>query len=90
LRQPVLGKKGIPLYYYDKKSRAELDFVFCDGEHLSVVEVKSGNDYRRHAALDNAIRDNPKAFGRKIVLRKGNVEADGDILYLPLFVAALL
>jgi predicted AAA+ superfamily ATPase len=86
----ALAKKGIPLYYYDKKTRAELDFVFNDGGSLSVIEVKSGSEYRRHAALDNAIEDNPKAFKRKIVLCKGNVEATGDVAYLPLYMAMLL
>jgi predicted AAA+ superfamily ATPase len=86
----VFAKKGIPLYYYDKKTRAELDFVFNDGENLSVVEVKSGNDYHRHVALDNAIHDSPKVFGRKIVLCKGNVETDSNILYLPLYMTMLL
>ncbi|MDR1061104.1 MAG: AAA family ATPase, partial [Clostridiales bacterium] len=33
----ALAKKGIPLYYYDKKTRAELDFVFNDGGSLSVI-----------------------------------------------------
>jgi predicted AAA+ superfamily ATPase len=86
----ALAKKGIPLYYYDKKTRTELDFVFNDGGRLSVVEVKSGSEYRRHAALDNAIEDNPKAFKRKIVLCKGNVEVAGDVAYLPLYMAMLL
>jgi len=86
----VLAKKGIPLYYFDKKSRAELDFVFDDRGGLSVIEVKSGNDYRRHTALNNAIENNPGIFKRKIVLCKGNVEAVEKITYLPLYMAMLL
>ncbi|MDR1192615.1 MAG: AAA family ATPase [Peptococcaceae bacterium] len=86
----VLAKKGIPLYYYDKKTRAELDFVFNDGGDLSVIEVKSGSEYRKHIALDNAIQDNPGTFKRKIVLCKGNIEVSGDIAYLPLYMAMLL
>jgi predicted AAA+ superfamily ATPase len=86
----VLAKKGIPLYYYDKKTRAELDFVWNDGGKLSVIEVKSGNEYRKHIALDNAIEDNPNTFKRKIVLCKGNVETTDTVLYLPLYMAMLL
>ena len=65
--QAVLAKKGIPLYYYDKKTRTELDFLWNDGGSLSVIEVKSGSEYRRHIALYNAIEDNPKVFKRKII-----------------------
>jgi len=86
-----LVKRGIPLYYYDKKSRMELDFVFKDKGRLSVIEVKSGSDYRRHAALDNANADNPGKFNRRIVLCKGNVEAaDDGIIYFPLYMAMFL
>jgi len=86
----TLVKQNIPLYYYDKKTRAELDFVWNDGGKLSVIEVKSGNGYRRHIALNNAISDFPNAFNRKIVLCKGNVEVKNDIIYLPLYMAGLL
>jgi len=86
----VLAKKGIPLYYYDKKSRTELDFVFNDGGSLSVIEVKSGSNYHKHAALDNAIEDNLDIFKRKIVLCRGNVEVVDDVVYLPLYMAILL
>jgi predicted AAA+ superfamily ATPase len=86
-----LAKRGIPLYYYDKKARMELDFVFKDDGRLSVIEVKSGSEYRRHAALDNAFADNPGKFKRRIVFCKGNVEiADDGIVYLPLYMTMFL
>jgi predicted AAA+ superfamily ATPase len=85
-----LFKKGIPLYYYDKKTRTELDFVYNDGGKLSVIEVKSGNDYHRHTALSNAIKDKPSTFNRKIVLCKGNVEVKDGITYLPLYMTMFL
>ena len=86
----TLVKKGIPLYYYDKKTQNELDFLFNDGDKLSVIEVKSGNDYHKHVALDNTIADNPKTFKQKFVLCKGNVEVVDGIIYLPLYMAMLL
>ena len=64
----------------------ELDFLFKDDGRLSVIEVKSGNDYRRHTALDNACANNPGKLYRRFVLCKGNVEAaDDGIIYLPLY-----
>jgi predicted AAA+ superfamily ATPase len=86
-----LAKKDMPLRYYDKKSRAELDFVFQDGRGISAIEVKSGKDYKRHAALDNASKDHPGKFIRQIVLSKYNVETDaGGILYYPLYMTMFL
>jgi len=86
-----LAKRSIPLYYYDKKTRMELDFVFKDDGRLSVIEVKSGSDYRRHAALDNAFADNPGKFNRRIVFCKGNVEiADDGTIYLPLYMTMFM
>jgi predicted AAA+ superfamily ATPase len=83
-----LVRRGAPLYYYDKKARAELDFVFKDGAKLSVIEVKSGKDYRRHASLDKAHADNPGTLNRRLVLCGGNVErSPGGVLYLPLYMA---
>ncbi|MDR1765379.1 MAG: hypothetical protein LBR77_04705 [Lachnospiraceae bacterium] len=55
-----------------------------------MVEVKSGNDYRRHPALDHAIEAHPDRFRRKIVLCKGNIEKGEDVTYLPLYMAMLL
>jgi predicted AAA+ superfamily ATPase len=87
----VLVKRGFPLYYYDKKSRMELDFVYKEDGLLSIIEVKSGNEYHRHAALDNAIADHPGKLGRRIVFCKGNVELTKDeIIYLPLYMSMFL
>jgi predicted AAA+ superfamily ATPase len=80
----ALAKKNIPLYYYDKKSRLELDFVFVDNGGLSVVEVKSGKDYKRHASLDHAYKDVQGKLNRRIVLSRYNVEKNTDgIIYYP-------
>ena len=87
----ALAQKGIPLYYYDKKTRMELDFVFKDNNRLSIIEVKSGSEFRRHAALDNASADYPKKFRRRIVLCNSNVEvADNGVIYLPLYMAMMI
>jgi predicted AAA+ superfamily ATPase len=88
----ALKKKGIPLHYYDKKSRQELDFVFRDQNAVSVIEVKSGKENKRHASLDAAASNNGHAkVGRRIVLSKFNVETgEGGVLYLPLYMAMFL
>jgi predicted AAA+ superfamily ATPase len=86
-----LVKRGKRLYYYDKKTRMELDFLITEEGRLSVLEVKSGNEYRRHAALNNAGAENPAKLNRRIVLCKGNVElAQDGIIYLPLYMTIFI
>lgn len=85
-----LAKKGIPLHYYDRKSKQELDFVFREKEKISIIEVKSGNDYRRHPSLNRALDTFRPAIGRAIVLSPFNVAAEGPVTYYPLYMAAFL
>lgn len=85
----TLSAKQIPLHYYDKKSRQELDFVFPENGKISIIEVKSGDNYKRHASLDAAIREHNSEIERAIVLCKGNVAKD-DVLYLPQYMAMFL
>ena len=86
----VLASKGIPLHYYDRKSRQELDFVYPENGKVNIVEVKSGNDYRRHSSLDAATQNFSERIGRSIVLGPCNVEHSGSITYLPLYMAMFL
>ena len=85
----TLAAKQVPLHYYDKKSRQELDFVISENERISIIEVKSGDDYKRHASLNAALKDYAPLIERAIVLCKGNV-AKEDVLYLPLYMAMFL
>jgi len=88
-----LAKKNIPLYYYDHKSRCELDFIIKENKRLSVLEVKSGRSYKKHASLDNVIAadENKDKFERKIVFCKYNISrGESDIIYYPLYMAMFL
>ena len=85
-----LAAQEISLHYYDKKSKLELDFVIPDGDGISIIEVKSGEDYKKHASLNHAILDYADRIHRSIVLSKFNVEVSNGILYLPLYMASLL
>ena len=86
-----LAKKNIPLYYYDKKSRAEIDFVFMEKKDLTVVEVKSGKNHKAHAALDHACGQAGGKIYRRIVLSKYNTETGANgVIYLPLYMAMFL
>jgi len=87
-----LAKKGIPLYYYDHKSRCELDFIFKENGKISILEVKSGKNYKKHASLDNVIQSSDASkFERKIVLCKENIKfGEHGIIYYPLYMAMFL
>lgn len=85
-----LSSKGIPLHYYDKKSRQELDFIIEDNNQITIIEVKSGSDYKRHASLDAAIKANPEKIERSIVFSPYNIESQNDVLYLPLYMSQFL
>lgn len=84
----ALAKKDIPLYYYDKKSRTELDFVFVEDGKLSVIEVKSGKDHKKHTSLDRAPEYAQAELGRRFVLSRYNLERGANgVIYYPLYMA---
>lgn len=81
-----LSAQGHELYYYMTKRRGEVDFV-VDGPQCSAVaiEVKSGSYYHSHAALDHVLETLEYGVNLGIVLSKGNIERDGETLYLPIY-----
>jgi len=86
-----LAKKNIPLYYYDKKGRSELDFVFEESGGLSVIEVKSGKNHKTHASLDRACGEARTQLRRRVVLSRHNTEAGTDgVIYYPLYMTMFL
>ena len=81
---------GFGLHYFNSKRYGEVDFVLQDASRVLPVEVKSGNSWRAHKALDNilAVRewDIPEAY----VLCRGNVCQEGRITYLPLYMSMFI
>lgn len=49
---------GYKLFYYDNRSKGEVDYLIDDYNSLSAVpiEVKSGKDYTVHSALNTLFR----------------------------------
>lgn len=86
----ALTSNSYSLHYYDRKSKQELDFIIEKNNKINIIEVKSGDDYTRHASLDAAIKLYADKIGQSIVLCKSNVYKDKDILYLPLYMAMYL
>lgn len=88
----ALASKGKSLHYYDKKSRKELDFIIEEDGKITIIEVKSGNNYYSHSSMDSAISSFRNSINRSIVLCKGNLEYDKaeGVLYLPLYMTMFL
>lgn len=86
-----LAAQGVELYYYNKKGVGEVDFVMQDhmGD-VSLVEVKSGKDYKRHRAMNNLLDTRNYRFKNAYVMHDGNVSVEGATTYLPIYMAAFL
>ncbi len=78
---------GFSLHYYDSKKHGELDFVLQNGLHIDVAEIKSGNDYKKHAALNKVLAVSEWDIAHAYVFCKGNVERENTITYLPWYMA---
>ena len=83
---------GLDLFYYNSTKRGEVDFVMQNLARgtVSLIEVKSGKDYKRHRALRNLLRINDYEISGAYVLCNGNVEEVDGVLYLPIYMTALL
>ena len=51
------------------------------------MEIKSGRDYKRHAALDKIRQVSEWNARKSLVFCKGNVQSEDGILYLPWYMA---
>ncbi len=85
-----LTARGHALYYYNSKKFGELDFVIEENGKVLPIEIKSGKDYYRHNAMDNAL--NHKEFGldEGYVFCNGNVETVGKVVYFPIYMLMFL
>lgn len=85
-----LKAHGYDLYYFNSKKQGELDFVIERGGDVLPIEIKSGKDYHRHAALDNVMENRDYAIPTAFVFQNDNVRADGRIVYLPIYMLMFL
>lgn len=81
---------GIVPYFYNNKRRGEVDFVISIGGKVIPVEVKSGKDYTKHAALMNLLTDYSNNLSEAIVFSNENFESKGKITYAPIYMVMFL
>ena len=85
-----LKAHGYDLYYFNSKKQGELDFVIERGGDVLPIEIKSGKDYQRHAALDNVMENRDYAIPTAFVFQNDNIRVDGRIVYLPIYMLMFL
>ena len=85
-----LDAHGFKLHYFNAKRYGEVDFVVQDRRDVIPIEVKSGNDWTSHPALDKLLKVSEWDLGHAYVLCKGNVRQSGAITYLPLYMSIFL
>lgn len=81
---------GFNLHYFDSKKYGELDFVLQEGTSIDYIEIKSGNDYKKHAALNRILKIEEWKAKQAIVFCKDNIQEENGILYLPWYMAIFL
>ena len=83
-----LAAHGYKLFYYDNRSKGEVDFLIDDYDSLSTVpiEVKSGKDYTVHSALTAFVQNEDYHIKKAFVLSNAReITTNGKITYLPIY-----
>lgn len=85
-----LTANGFVPYFCKKKNIGELDFVIEMGGKVVPIEVKSGKAYKSHKALNNFMSVPDYHMENAYVLSVSNVEVEGTVIYLPIYMCYLL
>lgn len=80
-------KAGVPLYYFERNSKIEIDFVTRLKGKACAVEVKSSAN-RRAKSMASALVNHGAQMGVK--LSPNNLGEDGNVLTVPLYMTWLL
>ena len=78
--------------FYDREqnnNKYEVDFLIRDKKKICPIEVKSGIA-SKHASLDRYMKKYSKTLGQAYVLCTGDLRKEGNILYLPIYMAICL
>lgn len=62
-----------------------MDFLVELGGEVLPIEIKSGKDYTKHAALNNVLADENYIIPAAYVFHNGNVSVAGKVTYLPVY-----
>lgn len=91
----ILRANGHRLFFHSfykgegKKNRYEVDFLVRSGNRICPIEVKSSG-YSAHSSLDYLMKTYLKTLGQAYILYSKDFRKDGNILFLPLYMAVCL
>jgi len=85
-----LKAHGFDLYYFNSKKQGELDFLIEHHGNVLPIEIKSGKDYTKHAALSNVMANADYNIPAAYVFHNGNVSTSGKIIYYPIYMLMFL
>ncbi len=80
-----LKAHGFDLYYFNSKKQGELDFLIEQNGKVLPIEIKSGKDYTKHAALNNVLNNEDYAIPKAYVFHNGNVSQKDKVVYFPIY-----
>ena len=80
-----LRAHGFDLYYFNSRKQGELDFLVELGGNILPIEIKSGKDYMKHAALSTVMANENYAIPCAYVFQNDNVSTNGKIVYFPIY-----
>lgn len=85
-----LNAHGYKGYYFNSKKQGEVDFLIEYEDKVLPIEVKSGKSYKKHSALSNILSNKAYSINQGIVLCNDNVQKEGNIYYLPIYMTMFL
>lgn len=85
-----LAAHGFSLNYFNSRRQGEVDFVVQRGSEVLPIEVKSGASWKAHRALNNVMDVAEWGLEEAVVLCRGNVQREGRVRYLPLYMVMFL
>ena len=80
-----LKAHGFDLYYFNSKKQGELDFLLEHQGNVLPIEIKSGKDYKKHAALSNVMANAAYAIPEAFVFHNGNISTSERVSYYPIY-----
>lgn len=78
------------IYYFNSKRHGEVDFLIERDGKVLPLEIKSGADYHKHAALNNMMQVQDYALEKAIVYSSYNEVKPGRQTYLPIYALSFL
>lgn len=80
-----LKAHGFDLYFFNSKKQGEIDFLVEKQGVVLPIEVKSGKDYTKHAALSNVLSNASYEIPEAFVFQNSNISVCGNITYYPIY-----